>query len=58
VKSNEIDLSAKDNKFPPVFLFRKYESGSVQQQASLFVAATRYVYHKHALTTPVYVAVD
>jgi hypothetical protein len=56
VKSNENAISFKDNKIT-AHLSRKYESGSVQQ-ALLFVAATRYVYPKHALTTPVFAAVD
>jgi hypothetical protein len=51
VKSNEYAVSVKDNEYktdPSALLFRKYESGSVQQ-AKLFVASTRYVHPRHAL---------
>jgi hypothetical protein len=56
VKSSEYAVSFGDkNEYPSALLFRTYESGSVDQ-AKLLVAATRYVYPRHALTTPVFEA--
>jgi hypothetical protein len=57
VKSNENAVSVKDDKYTPsptALLLKKFESGS--EQATLFVAATRYVYPRHALTAPAFAA--